>query len=167
MSASVNQKQLEGAESLLKHLAGGGALKSAAGIGNQEMEAIYAVAYNHFNSGKLDKASDLFKLLCLYDHTEPRWFTGLGTIRQAARDYQGAVEAYSVATLLDMDDPRPQTQAGYCLMALERWPEAESALEGAILTCDSAAPRFDEVRKQAESLLATARAKKDGKAGKD
>ena len=146
-------------EELVRHFLGGHTLKSYAGMGRDEMEAIYATAHNFFQGGNLDKATELMKLLCLYDHTEFRWFYGFGTVRQAAKDWPKALEAYGLATLLDMEDPRPQAQAGYCLMALERWPEAESALEGAILACDNQAPRHADVKKQAEELLSIAKAK--------
>ena len=161
---SANEERLDGVESLVRHMAGGGTLKTAAGIGRDEMEAIYSVAFTHFNGGKHDKAEDLLKFLCLYDHTEPRWFYGLGVVRQSAGKYREAVDAYSVATLLDVDDPRPQAQAGYCLMAMESWPEAQSALEGAVMVCDEAAPSYAEVRKQALNMLETVKAKAKAKA---
>jgi type III secretion system low calcium response chaperone LcrH/SycD len=155
--------EISGFEDVLRHLLSGHTLKSKAGIGEEEMEAIYAVAFNHFNGGKMDKAQELFKLLCLYDHTQPRWFYGLGTVRQSLKDWKGAVDAYGLATVLDVDDPRPQAQAAYCLMALEKWPEAQSALEGALMTCAQDAPRHAEVQKQAEELLAVVKARNPAK----
>ena len=146
------------AQELLKHFTEGGTLKSFVKLSDTELEAIYAVAHNQFAAHKYAQAIDLFKFLCLYDHTQPRWFYGLGVVRQHAGDYAGAVEAFAMATLLDVDDPRPQAQAGYCLLAQERWPEAQSALEGAIMACGDEA-KHAGVKRQAEGLLATAKAK--------
>lgn len=156
---AINEKELLAkAEELVRHFAAGGTMKTLVGLTAADLEAIYSVAYSHFVARKYDKAIDLFKFLCLYDHTEPRWAYGLGVTRQAKGEHAEALQAYGMAVLLDVDDPRPQTQAGYCLMALERWPEAVSALEGAIMACGNEA-RHAGARRQAEAMLETAKAR--------
>ena len=146
------------AQELIEHFKTGGTLKSYVKLSDEEMEAIYAVAHNQFTARKHTQAVDLFKFLCLHDHTEPRWFYALGVTQQHAGDYAAAVEAFGVATLLDVEDPRPQAQAGYCLLAMERWPEAQSALEGALMVCGEDG-KYADVKRQAEGLLETAKAK--------
>ncbi|MCL2000574.1 MAG: SycD/LcrH family type III secretion system chaperone [Planctomycetes bacterium] len=146
------------ARELIEHFQNGGTLKSHFRFTDEELEAVYAVAHNQFSARKYAEAIDLFRFLCLYDHTEPRWFYSLGVARQHTGDHAGAVEAYGMATLLDVEDPLPQTQAGYCLLAMERWPEAQNALEGALMACGDDESHAD-VKRQAESLLATAKAK--------
>jgi len=146
------------AQELLEHFKDGGTLAGFAGLDDEALEAVYAVAHNLFSARKYAQAIDLFKFLCLHDHTEPRWLYGLGVARQHAGQHAEAVEAFGVATLLDADDPRPQAQAGYCLMALEKWTEARSALEGALIACGDD-PEHADVRRQAEGLLAAARGK--------
>lgn len=137
---------------LLDHFSTGGTLKSVAGITDDDLEAIYAMAYNLVSARKFDKAEQLFRFLCMYDHTEKRWWNGLGVTLQNAGKHEEAVNAYAMATILDVEDPRPQAQAGYCLAALERWPEAKSALEGAIMMCGSK-PEHAEILSQANGLL--------------
>ncbi|MDR2390752.1 MAG: SycD/LcrH family type III secretion system chaperone [Planctomycetota bacterium] len=165
MTATNENEVLERVENLVKHFSEGGTLGTMLQIGDEELEAIYAVAYSQYNARKYDKAIDLFKFLCLYDHNEARWFYGLGVAQQAKREYAAAVNSYAVATLLDVDDPRPQTQAGYCLLALERWQEAQSALEGALMACGQQA-EFADIRRQAEALLTNAKAKNPAETGK-
>ena len=165
MAATGENDLFRRAEDIAARLAGGATLRDVADIGDDELEAVYAAAHGQFAARKYDKAADLFKFLCLYDHTEPRWFYGLGVVQQEKKDYAGAISAYGVATILDVDDPRPQIQAGYCLMAMNRWPEAESALEGAILTCGDD-PASAGIRKQAEALLASVQARKPAVAEK-
>lgn len=146
------------AEEILKHLETGGTLKAVVNLADEELEAIYAVAYNYFTARKFDQAVQLFKFLCLYDHMEPRWAYGLGIAQQQRGDFAAALNAYGLATLLDIEDPRPQVQAGYCLMATNQWPEAVSALEGAVMACADDA-RYAGLREQAENMLVTAREK--------
>ena len=143
---------------VMENLEAGGTLQSHFDLGDDDMEAIYALAHGQFAARKYDKAADLFKFLCLCDHKEPRWFYGLGMAKQHTADYAGAAEAYGMATLLDTDDPLPQAQAGYCLMFLERWSEAQSALEGAVMACEDN-EEHAALKRQAEGMLATAKAK--------
>lgn len=141
-------------EEFRKHIAEGRTARSFAGITDEELEAIYAVAYNHFTAKKYDKAIDLFKFLCVYDHLEPRWSYSLGVTQQRKGDFAEAVKAFSVAAVLDALDPKPQVQAGYCLMALEQWSEAQSALEGGIIACGSD-PAHRDTLHQAQTMLET------------
>ena len=74
---------------------------------------------------------------------------GLGATQQMTGHYQDAVQAYAYATMLDIDDPKPQVQAGYCLMQMDEFDAAQQALEGALLSDNiDAAGRI-----QAQALL--------------
>ncbi|MDR3210698.1 MAG: SycD/LcrH family type III secretion system chaperone [Planctomycetota bacterium] len=146
-------------QDIVSHFSQGGTLKSLANIGSDELEAVYAVAYNHFTAKKYASAIELFKFLCLYDHTEPRWFFALGVTQQQNGEYSEAINSFGLATILDIQDPRPQIQAGYCLAALKRWPEAQSALEGAIIACGNEL-KLQTNRQQAEALLETVKNRK-------
>lgn len=150
--SSTEEEVLGKAEAIIEHIGAGGTLRGLLDIGDEELEAIYAVAYNHFTAHKFDKAIELFKFLCLYDHTEPRWFYSLGITQQQSGDYEGALNSYGVATILDVDDPRPQAQAGYCLMAMDRWKEAKDAFDGAMIACGDD-PAHAGVKGQCESML--------------
>lgn len=154
MSAQSEQEILDKAEVFINNLLAGGTVGTFLNLSDQDLEAMYAVGYNQFAARKYDQAISMFKFLCLYDHTEPRWYYSLGVAQQNKGDYQDAINAFAVATLLDMLDPRPQAQAGYCLMAMGKRPEAKSALEGAVLACGDDEAHAD-VRKQAEALLET------------
>jgi tetratricopeptide (TPR) repeat protein len=84
------------------------------------------------------------------NYAENRFWMGLGATQQMLGRYEDAVEAFAFATFLDIDDPKPQLQAGYCLMQFGYYEEARSALEGVLLT-DNLDPT---AAIQAEALLA-------------
>ncbi len=152
------------AEELVGYLAQGGTIKNLAGIGPGELEAVYAVAYSQSAAGKHDKAITLLQFLVLQDHTNPRWYHALGVVQQKKGDFAAAVDAYGVATLLDVNDPHPQAQAGYCLMALGKWQEAKAALEGTIMLCKEK-PGNDGILAQAERFLARVEEQLNGAGG--
>jgi type III secretion system low calcium response chaperone LcrH/SycD len=155
MTAVANgQDTQDKVRAIMEHLSAGGTIGQIHNITEQELEAMYAVGYNLFAARKYDQAINIFKFLCLNDHMEPRWYYSLGVAQQNKGAYQEALNAFGMATLLDMRDPRPQAQAGYCLMAIQKWPEARSALEGAIIACGDDAAHA-AVKAQAEALLET------------
>ncbi len=157
-TAQNEQELLETAQELAKHVQAGGTIGAFIDLDDDELEAIYAVGYNQFAARKFDQAINIFKLLCLYDHLEERWYYSLGVAQQGKGDYEAALKSFSVATILDMMDPNPQAQAAYCLMALGHRDEAKSALEGAIIACQDD-PEHATVKKQAEALLETLNAR--------
>lgn len=158
MSEADPEMLASNAAELANFLLEGGTLKDVAGFSDNELEVLYTVGYNLAEAQKFDKALDIFKFLCLYDHTEKRWFYSLGVTQQKMGNMLAALEAYAGATILDMDDPRPQANAGYCLMALEKYPEAKSALEGAKQVCEEQGG-YDSLLSQVESLLKTVNGK--------
>lgn len=95
----------------------GGTLKDIKGISSDELEAVYAIAYNLYKTGKLDDADTLFKFLTTYDHMNQKYWFGLGAVRQAMKKFDAACSAYSYASLLDIRDPRPKYHAATCHLA--------------------------------------------------
>lgn len=95
------------AEELLSFLEEGGTLKMLHDVSADTIEHIYAVGYNFFQSGKIEQAAKVFQLLSMLDHYQARFFIGLGAARQELGEYLQAIDAYSYAALVDINDPRP------------------------------------------------------------
>ncbi|UPR37570.1 SycD/LcrH family type III secretion system chaperone [Vibrio parahaemolyticus] len=95
------------------------------------IEHIYAVGYNFFQSGKIKQAAKVFQLLSMLDHYQARFFIGLGAARQELGEYLQAIDAYSYAALVDINDPRPPFHSAECHLKLEQLTEAESGFYSA------------------------------------
>lgn len=134
---------------LLEFLGGGGALAEAHGLNKKDLEVIYNMALTCYNNSKHEDARTLFKFLCMMDHASSRWWMGLGAANQMLKNYAEAVKAYGYCTLLDVENPKPQLQAGYCLMSMGNDEAAVQALEGALMVAGS----DRRVKTQAEALL--------------
>ena len=106
----------------------GGTLKDVKGISTDELEAVYSIAFNFYNTGKYDEADTLFSLLTIFDHLNEKYWFGLGAARQAKKDYDAAIAAYTYATLLNAHDPRPMYHTATCLLALGDKEEAAKAI---------------------------------------
>ncbi|HIF6102940.1 SycD/LcrH family type III secretion system chaperone VcrH [Vibrio parahaemolyticus] len=119
------------AEELLSFLEEGGTLKMLHDVSADTIEHIYAVGYNFFQSGKIEQADKVFQLLSMLDHYQARFFIGLGAARQELGEYLQAIDAYSYAALVDINDPRPPFHSAECHLKLEQLTEAESGFYSA------------------------------------
>ncbi|MGL1470669.1 SycD/LcrH family type III secretion system chaperone VcrH [Vibrio parahaemolyticus] len=119
------------AEELLSFLEEGGTLKMLHDVSADTIEHIYAVGYNFFQSGKIEQAAKVFQLLSILDHYQARFFIGLGAARQELGEYLQAIDAYSYAALVDINDPRPPFYSAECHLKLEQLTEAESGFYSA------------------------------------
>ncbi|HHE0545041.1 TPA: SycD/LcrH family type III secretion system chaperone VcrH [Vibrio parahaemolyticus] len=119
------------AEELLSFLEEGGTLKMLHDVSADTLEHIYAVGYNFFQSGKIEQAAKVFQLLSMLDHYQARFFIGLGAARQELGEYLQAIDAYSYAALVDINDPRPPFHSAECHLKLEQLTEAESGFYSA------------------------------------
>ncbi|HIF5836376.1 TPA: SycD/LcrH family type III secretion system chaperone VcrH [Vibrio parahaemolyticus] len=119
------------AEELLSFLEEGGTLKMLHDVSADTIEHIYAVGYNFFQSGKIEQAAKVFQLLSMLDHYQARFFIGLGAARQELGEYLQAIDAYSYAALMDINDPRPPFHSAECHLKLEQLTEAESGFYSA------------------------------------
>ena len=61
-------------------------LKQMKGVTNDELEAVYSLAFGYYQTGKYEEAHKLFQFLVLFDHLNAKYWFGLGATQQALRD---------------------------------------------------------------------------------
>ena len=135
-----------------RFLVSGGTFKDLKGLTEENMEAIYSVAHNLYQNGKFDEAQKVFQFLCFFDHFQKRHWMGLAACRQMIRNYQGAVEAYSFATMLDVNDPKPPFLAADSHLGMGNYKAAASALHAAI-EFSGGKPEYKSIRERAQARL--------------
>ncbi len=123
----INEKVI--AETARKLIEDVTTIRDIKGISTGEMEAVYSLGFNFYNTGRYDEAEKVFKFLVLFDHMSPKYWTGLGAIQQVRKDYDNAVTSYGYASFLDLHDPKPQYHAAECFFAKGDIDNAVSALE--------------------------------------
>lgn len=120
---------MEKIEEAAKKIAGDMAtVRELKGITDAEMEAVYSLGFNFYQTGNIENAEKVFKFLVLFDHFEPKYWIGLGAILQIKKAFEGAITAYSYASFLNIHDPKPQYHAAECYLALGDRENALSAL---------------------------------------
>ncbi len=145
-------------------LAQGGTVADAFEIDLEKLEPLYTLAYNHYTAGNYEDAKTLFQALCLYNHSDPRFWMGFAGARQALEDFKGAIDAYSMAGIATkFADPTPFVYACICHIKLGNWKEAKDGLEGAVLL-GNGDPKYAAIIKKGEVLLESAKANLEGNA---
>ena len=130
----------------------GSTIKELKGITNNEMEAVYSLAFSYYRTGKFDEAEKLFNFLALFDHLNPKFWMGVGAVRQVRKDFSGAVQAYGYASFLDLSNPKPQLHAAECFLAMGDKRNAASSLEALEHFCPKDTEVGREYRAKAAKL---------------
>lgn len=145
---------------IMEDLLAGRTLASFQGLGQEQLDAIYAVAHGFYESERYEDARQLFTHLMALDHHEPRYMGALASCLQMQGRYEEAIEYYCLASVYDLQDPRPTFHTAECLLALGRTGEARDALSMVVDDCRE--PRHEALKQRARALLDFI----DGKAGK-
>ena len=130
----------------------GATIKELRGISNNELEAVYSLAFNYYRTGKFDEAEKLFNFLALFDHLNQKYWIGVGAVRQVKKDFSGAVQAYGYASFLDLANPKPQLHAAECFLAMGDKRNAASSLEALDQYCPKDTDLGREYRAKAAEL---------------
>lgn len=97
----------------------------------ETVSGLYAIAYNFYEIGKYQDAVQFFRILTALDTQSRKNWMGLGASLQMLKEFEKAIEAYTVATLLDDEDPYVHMHAADCFFALNNMKKAIIALEAA------------------------------------
>ena len=156
---SLTKKQIEDfAKNVGMMMNGVTTVADTKGITNKELEAIYNVGYVNYNAGQFDKAETVFKFLCMIEHTNHKYWTALGAVRHAKKDYAKAIEAYAQAALLNANDPKPHLYAAECAMLVGNFDMADSGCVSVLALCPAGVGKNDVYRAKAEKLQSVIKA---------
>jgi|YelNatPaOPRAMG01_1025707.scaffolds.fasta_scaffold01323_32 type III secretion system low calcium response chaperone LcrH/SycD len=105
-------------------------LQEVKGFSDQQMEAIYSLAFNLYQNGKYKDAIEVFTWLGIMNPFVSKYWMGLGASLQMAKDFSNALNAYAVAAITSKpEDPIPHLHAGECYLGLGNKTEALKAFK--------------------------------------
>ena len=126
------KEKLKNKELLKKELAKGKTPQEILGFKNETMAKFYRAAYQLFEHKRyIDAANAFLFLVTLNTHNHDYWL-GLGMSVQLCGDYEGAIDAYEMAAVTDVESPVPYFYLAKCLFAIHDRESALQALELAI-----------------------------------
>lgn len=124
------------------------------GVKPEQMEALYAIALNHYNAENYEDALPLFQMLSIYAATEPKYLMGLASCQQELGKYEMAAETFANAALMtSLTDPQPMYFAAINLLKQQRKDDAITTLETIAVMGRSDHPEDEVYRTKAVNLL--------------
>ena len=100
------------------------------GITDEEMNAVYTVAHNFYTTGRYTDAETIFKFLVAFDHTNEKYWMGLGAVHQAQKHFKDALAAYAnVVGNMNIENFKAAFYAAECFLALGDRVNAQNAIE--------------------------------------
>ncbi|QLH36287.1 MAG: SycD/LcrH family type III secretion system chaperone [Parachlamydiaceae bacterium] len=98
----------------------------------QQVEGVYARAYNFYQVGRYSEAAQIFRVLMMLNGSETKYVLGLAACFQMLKEYKDAADIYTFCTLIDPQNPIPYYHMSDCFMNLKDIPSAKVALKMAI-----------------------------------
>ena len=118
------------------------------GLDHKALEAMYSIAHSVYQQGQYIEAERMFRLLCLMDHHDMRFWLGLGASRQMLADYEGAISAYLYAAYNLSEEPILYFYTARCCMSLGQLQAAKHNLNELIRLSNN-----DNLLNKAHALL--------------
>lgn len=115
-------------ELLTKVLGEGVPVQEAMHLSDNAVEYIYSDAYQKFETGKYEDASNYFMLLYIIKASDPRFSFGLGACAHKLKNYEKAIQWYFVSGVLDPENPLPFYYASDCYINSNELDLAEISL---------------------------------------
>lgn len=123
----------EGVEKAAENIVKKGILpKDAMNMDEQMLEGIYGQAYRLYNTGKYSESASIFRLLMMINSMEAKYTMGLAACYHMVKEYKFAVEAYTLCSIIDPENPIPQYHAADCYINMGDQVSAAVALKLAV-----------------------------------
>lgn len=120
---TVNIKSL--VEGIFKHIESGSVINAFAPKEPEDYSKVYSLACDYYDKGLIVQAEKIFHSLCLYDFTNIDYLLGLAAVNQVKKQYQKAINLYSLAISLDENNFMARFYSGQCYFFMG---ENESAM---------------------------------------
>ena len=149
ISKKIRQK-LQDKEWLKKEFAKGKNGQEILGFSDQTMAKFYGSAYQLFEHRRFSDAANAFLFLVSLNAYNHDYWLGLGMATQMMGDFEGAVDAYEMAAITDVQNPIPYFYLAKCLFAMH---DRESALEALNLAMEYSGEdeKFADLKRQARA----------------
>lgn len=108
-------------------------------LSDKDLELVYSMGYTFYEVGQYEKAKALFLKLIFSNPFHPAYWKALGCTYQMLNHSKDSVVYFSVALLMEQNDPVLYLYTARALMDLKRYDEAK----GALLKAEELAPKED------------------------
>jgi type III secretion system low calcium response chaperone LcrH/SycD len=132
-------------------LVNGGTLGDVYGYDERDYEVLYALGHSLYSQGRYADAMKAFGFLVMHNHLERRFAAAYASSLQMIKQYDKAIEFYTLASVMDMSDPVPTFHTAECMMQLGMMDEAKEAL--GFVVKQGGKPEHAELKQRAQAML--------------
>lgn len=123
-------------------------------ITDEAKEKLYSLAYEYYNFGKYEDASDLFRLLMQMSPNDERFWLGGGACFQQQKEYNQAIAHYAFAAIQFGNNPYFPFHSAECLLALQQVDAGMKALNDAKKIAEQNKKQYANMLNEIEILKA-------------
>lgn len=132
-------------------LMNGGTLGDVYGYDDRDYEVLYALGHSLYSQGRYADAVKAFGFLVMHNHLERRFASAYASSLQMTRQYDKAIEFYTLASMMDMSDPVPTFHTAECMMQVGMMAQAKEAL--GFVVKQSEKPEHEALKVRAVAML--------------
>lgn len=132
---------------------GRGTLKDAFGFNAEAMEAFYYMGHGLFKQGNYPAARKVFKMLCMLDPVEGRYYHALASTQHQQKDYLAAIKSYMTSYAYSaVEDPAIHFHCADCYIKMDDSLSAIISLGSCVSSCDDRSEKHRLMKMRAASL---------------
>lgn len=111
-------ERLKDPEIIRKQVSEGKTFQEILGYDQEAMDKFYEGAHQLYQKQDYQRAADAFVFLTTLNPYVHNYWLGLGMSEQLSHNFQGALLAYAMAILTDIENPTAHYHSGNCYLAL-------------------------------------------------
>ncbi len=146
------KEKLKNKKKLHEELASGMSAQEVMGFTDKAMAEFYKAACQLMDHRRYVDAANAFLFLATLNAYQHDYWLGLGMSTQLYGDFEGAIDAYEMAAICDVNNPIPYFYLAKCLFATHDRDNAREALKMTIEYCGTH-PHYQELKDQALAAL--------------
>jgi type III secretion system low calcium response chaperone LcrH/SycD len=144
------QSKMTNRKAIQSELASGKNGQEVLGLSDSLMAKLYGAAYHLFDTKRHAEAINAFLFLANLNPSKHEYWLGLGMSTQLSGNFEGAIDAYEIAALCELDNPTAYFYLAKCLFAIHDRTSALEALELAVEYSEDKV-EYAELRQQAKA----------------
>lgn len=126
------KEKLKDKNNVLQQLEMGTSVQEMLGFSEDAMEKFYTVASSFIENKHYADGANAFLFLVVLNPNHYDYWLGLGLATQHCGEYEGAINAYEMAAICNIENPLPYFYLAKCLFAMHDRMSALQAIDMAI-----------------------------------
>lgn len=149
----VDEKLKQALEKIGLNILSGNTLQGKKALSNEDAKLLYSLGFSLYHSAEYSEANKVFQKLVYANPLDKNHWIAFASSLQMDNKFENSLTAWTMAALIDVEDPLPHYYAGECLLSLKHYDQAIDALKCAKSRLNNRPNQ--EINKKVDALLST------------